>query len=85
MDTRANLPFYGMIAGTKSYDFTMIFLAVFPLEPTFWPAQCFSYMIFKTEIVHLKATVSSENIAGNISCEVNTEMMSLFRLDTIRL
>ena len=39
VDTRTNLPFYGMIARTKSYVFTVTFLAVFPLEPTFWPAQ----------------------------------------------
>ena len=37
-DTRTKLLFYGMIARTKSYVFTLIFLAVFPLEPTFWPA-----------------------------------------------
>ena len=28
-----------MIARTKSYAFTVILLPVFPLEPTFWPAQ----------------------------------------------
>ena len=28
-----------MIAKTKSYVFTEIFLAVFPLETPFWPAQ----------------------------------------------
>ena len=31
-------PFYGMIARTKSYAFTEIILAVFPLELPFWPA-----------------------------------------------
>ena len=35
VDTRTNLPFYGMIARTNSYVFTVIFLAVFPLEPAF--------------------------------------------------
>ena len=44
-DTRTNLPFYGMIARTKSYVFTVIFLAVFPLEPTFWPVQ-FMFCIY---------------------------------------
>ena len=39
VDTKTNLPFYGMIARTKSYVFTVIFLAVFPLEHTFWPVQ----------------------------------------------
>ena len=39
VDTKTDLPFYGMTARTKSYVFTVIFLAVFPLEPTFWPAQ----------------------------------------------
>ena len=38
-DTRTNLLFYGMIAMTKRCVFTVIFLAVFLLEPTFWPAQ----------------------------------------------
>ena len=45
VNTRTNLPFYGMIARTKSYVFTVIFLAVFPLEPTFWPAQ-FMFCIY---------------------------------------
>ena len=45
VDTRTNLPFYDMIARTKSYVFTVIFLAVFPLEPTFWPAQ-FMFCIY---------------------------------------
>ena len=39
VDTRTNLLFYGMITRTKSYIFTVIFFAVFPLEPTFWSAQ----------------------------------------------
>ena len=34
-----------MIARTKSYVFTVIFPAVFPLEPTFWPAQ-FMFCIY---------------------------------------
>ena len=34
-----------MIARTKSYVFTVIFLAVFPLKPTFWPAQ-FMFCIY---------------------------------------
>ena len=32
VDTTTNLPFYGMISRAKSYVFTVIFLAVFPLE-----------------------------------------------------
>ena len=39
VDTKTNSPFYGMIARTKSYVFSEIFLSVFPLEPPFWPAQ----------------------------------------------
>ena len=38
VDTRTNLPFYGMITRAKSYVFTVIFLVLFPLEPTFSPA-----------------------------------------------
>ena len=34
-----------MIAKTKSYVFTVIFLAVFPLKPTFWPVQ-FMFCIY---------------------------------------
>ena len=36
-------------------------------------------MVFKTEIEQLKATVSLENIVGNISPEDNTKMTSSFR------
>ena len=46
---------------------------------------CFAYMVFKTEIEQLKARVLLESIAGSTSCEDNTKMMSLFRLDTITL
>ena len=45
-DTRTNLPFYGMIARTKIYVFTVIFPAVFQLEPTFWPAQFIHICIY---------------------------------------
>ena len=56
-----------MIARTKSHVFTVIFLAVFPLEPAFWPAQFMScIMFFKTEIELLRSTVSLENVAGNM-------------------
>ena len=83
VDTRTNLPFYGMIARTKSHVFTVIFLAVFPLDPAFWPAQfMFCIMFFKAEMEQLRSTVSLENIAGNISCEGNMKMTSPFRLDT---
>ena len=72
-----------MIARIKSHVFTVIFLALFPLETAFWPAQfMFCIMFFKTEIEQLRLTVSLENIAGNISCESNMKMMSAFRLDT---
>ena len=33
VDTRTNLLFYDMIARIKIYNFTVIFLAAFPLEP----------------------------------------------------
>ena len=63
-----------MIARTKSYVFTVIFLAVFPLEPAFWPARfMFCIMFSKTEIEQLRSTVSLENIAGNISREGKNE------------
>ena len=68
---------------TKSYVFTVIFLAAFPLEPLFWPARfMFCIMCSKTEIEQLRSTVSLENVEGNISCESNMKMTSLFRLDT---
>ena len=68
---------------TKSYAFTVIFLAAFPLEPVFWPARfMFCIMFSKTEIEQLRSTFSLENVEGNISCESNTKMTSPFRLDT---
>ena len=39
VDTKTNSPFYGMTARTKSYVFTEMFPAVFPLRPPFWFAQ----------------------------------------------
>ena len=39
-------------------------------------------MVFKTEIEQLKATVSLEIIAEDISSEDNMKMTSSFRLDT---
>ena len=72
-----------MIAKTKSYVFTVIFLVVFPLRPAFWPARfMFCIMFFKTEIEQLRSTVSLENIAGNIPYEGNATLTSPFRLDT---
>ena len=41
---RANLPFYGIIARIKSHVFTATFLAVFPLDPTFWSGQFMFYI-----------------------------------------
>ena len=72
-----------MIARTKSYVFTLIFLAVFPLESMFWSAQ-FIFCIYRfiTEIEKLRARISLESIMGNISCIDNTKMTSPFRLDT---
>ena len=73
-----------MIARTKSYVFTVIFLAAFPLEPAFWPAPfMFCIMFSKTEIEQLRSTVSLENVGTleNISWEDNTKMTSPFRLD----
>ena len=72
-----------MIARTKSYVFTVIFLSVFPLEPAFWPALfMFCIMFSKTEIEQLRSMVSLENIVGNISCEGKMKMTSPFQLDT---
>ena len=72
-----------MIARIKSYVFTVIFLAVFPLDPAFWPALfMFCIMFSKTEIEQLRSTVSLENIVGNISSEGKTKITSPFRLDT---
>ena len=72
-----------MVARTKIHVFTVIFPAVFPLEPAFWLVQfMFCIMFFKTEIEQLRLTFSLENIAGNISCEGNMKMTSPFRLDT---
>ena len=66
VDTRTNLLFYGIIARTKSYAFTVIFLAAFPLEPVFSPARfMFCIMFSKTEIEQLRSTVSLENVEGN--------------------
>ena len=68
-----------MIARTKSHDFTVIFLAVFPLDPAFWPAHfMFCIMFFKAEMEQLRSMVSLENIADNISCEGNMKMTSPF-------
>ena len=83
VDTRTNLPFYGMIARTNSYVFTVIFLAVFPLEPAFLACAVYVlHYVFQNRIEQLRSTVSLENIAGNISCEGNMKMTSPFRLDT---
>ena len=72
-----------MIARTKSYVFTVIFLAVFSLESAFWPARfMFCIMFSKIEIEQLRSTVSLENIAGNISFEGKMKVTSSFRLDT---
>ena len=72
-----------MIARTKSYVFTVIFLALFPLEVAFQPARfMFSIMFCKTEMEQLRSTVSMEIIAGNISCEDKTKITSPFNLDT---
>ena len=72
-----------MIARTKGYAFTVIFLAAFPLEAVFWPARfMFCIMFSKREIEQFRSTVSLGNVAGNISSESNTKMTSPFRLDT---
>ena len=72
-----------MIARTKSHVFTVIFLAVFPLEPAFWPAQfMFCIMFFKAGMEQLRSTVSLENIAGNVYCEGHMKMTSPIPLDT---
>ena len=75
-----------MIARAKSYVFTEIFLAVFPLVTPFWPAQLtFCIYGFQKKNRAAQTMVSLENIAGNISCEDVTEMTAAFRLDTITL
>ena len=43
------------------------------------------HMVFRTKIEQVKTTVLLENIAGNVSCEDDTEMTSPFRLDIITL
>ena len=69
--TKANSPFYGMIARIKSYVFAEVFLVVFPLWPPFWPERVnvLHDTVFKTKIEQLKMTVSLEKIVGNISSE----------------
>ena len=76
-----------MIGRTKSYVFTEILLAVFPLRPRAmaYAISVLHDMVFKTKIEQLKTAFSLGNIAGNISCEDGTEMTLPFRLDTITL
>ena len=75
-----------MIARSKSYVFTEIFLAIFLLDTPFWTAQ-FLFCIYGFQNKNRAAQNVGllENIAGNISCENNTEMKSAFRLDNITL
>ena len=62
-----------MIARTKTHVVAVIFLAVFPLEPAFWPAQfMFCIMFFKEEIEQPRSMISLENM----------KMVSPFRLHT---
>ena len=62
-----------MIARTKTHVVAVIFLAVFPLEPAFWPAQfMFCIMFFKEEIEQPRSMTSLENM----------KMVSPFRLHT---
>ena len=62
-----------MIATTKTHVVAVIFLAVFPLEPAFWPAQfMFCIMFFKEEIEQPRSMISLENM----------KMVSPFRLHT---
>ena len=86
VDTRTNLPFYGIIVRRKSYVFTVIFLTAFPLEPTFWPAQ-FMFCIYGFQNKNRAAQSNGfiGEYCGNIFCEDNTKMKSPFRLDTITL
>ena len=68
----------------------MFSLWYFPLYSHWSPrfglrSFCFAYMVFKTEIELLRAAVSLENIAENVSCEDNMKMTSPFRLDSITL
>ena len=52
--TRTNLPFHCMIAKTKSYGFTGIFLAVFPIG-----AQVLAYAVYILHIRFSKQKLSS--------------------------
>ena len=49
LKTKTNSPFYGMIARTKGYIFTEIFLAVFPLGTLFWPTRLMFCIIWFSE------------------------------------
>ena len=71
---------YDIIARTKSYIFTEIFLAGFPLRLTFQPARIMFLhdMLFETKIEQLRTRVSLENIAGTIFCEHGAQMLPLF-------
>ena len=71
---------YDIIARTKSYIFTEIFLAGFPLRLTFQPARIMLLhdLLFETKIEQLRTTVSLENIPGTISCEHGAQMLPLF-------
>ena len=49
VDTKSNSPFYGMIARTKTYVFTEMFLVVLLLGPPFWPARLMFCIIWFSE------------------------------------
>ena len=84
---KTSSPFYRIIARTKSYVFTEIFLALFPLGPPFWPARLMFCIIWfsKQKSSSSKRRFLLANIVVNISCEDGTEMTSPFPLDTITL
>ena len=90
VDTKTNSPFYGMIARTKSYVFTEIFVDISVSicigDPLLACAVNVLYICFsKQKLSSSKTMVSLENIARNISCEDDMEMTSLFRVDAITL
>ena len=86
VDIKTNSPFHGMITRTKSYVFTEIFLAVFPLESTFWSGLLmFCIIWFSNKSRAAQNDDFMGEYCGEYFCEDKTEMTSPFCLDTITL
>ena len=76
-----------MMARTKSYVVTEIFLPVFPLELPLWHERlmfCVKCFQNKNQAAQIGSFLLG-NIAVNISGKDGTEITPLFRLDTITL